>query len=139
LVREHRLYQSDWLLRFYGYTVEEILPASHPDLPLDLDPKVAYALRNPGLFPLDVNRAPRAMLLRVPGFGVQGVQRILAARRHRKLTLADLARLHLPLARAKPFILTADANPTAHLLQRANGVELVRRLLVPPTQLSLGL
>ncbi|MDX1546496.1 MAG: putative DNA modification/repair radical SAM protein, partial [Rhodothermales bacterium] len=82
VVRENRLYQADWLLRFYGYGVDEIVDEEHPDLDLDLDPKAGYALRHPYLFPLDPNDAPYEMLLRVPGIGVRSAQRIVAARVH---------------------------------------------------------
>src|SRR5690606_19302764 len=85
LLREHRLYQADWLMRFYGFSAEEIATgttAGHLDL--DLDPKLAWALQHRGDFPLDVNRASREMLLRVPGFGTKTVDRILSARRTKK-------------------------------------------------------
>ena len=111
LVREHRLYQADWLMRFYGFEPREIVTAGDGMLDLDIDPKLAWALGHRELFPVDVNRAPREMLLRVPGFGVKAVGRILAARRVRAVRSADLARLRVPLAKALPFIVTPDHSP----------------------------
>ena len=98
LVREHRLYQADWLMRFYGFGAEEIVAGGPEDgaagmLDLELDPKLAWALRHRGRFPVDLNRADREMLLRVPGLGAKTVERVVAARRHRTLRLEDLARL----------------------------------------------
>ncbi|HKG94256.1 MAG TPA: putative DNA modification/repair radical SAM protein [Gemmatimonadaceae bacterium] len=110
-VREQRLYQADWLLRFYGFDAEELTTPAEPNLSLALDPKLAWALRNPGRFPVDVNRAPQWELLRVPGIGATGVDRILKARRQRKLALADLKKLRISLRRAEPFIVAADHRP----------------------------
>jgi putative DNA modification/repair radical SAM protein len=105
LVREHRLYQADWLVRFYGFTPEEIMAGGDGRmLDLEADPKLAWALKHRHLFPLDLNRAPREALLRVPGLGVKSVARILAARRHTRLRVADLARLGVPVAKAAPFL-----------------------------------
>jgi len=134
LQREHRLYQADWLMRFYGFAAEEIL-AGAPDGMLDLavDPKLAWALRHRDRFPVDVNRAERGLLLRVPGLGARTVDRIVEARRLHALRLADLARLTGGLKRALPFIVTADHCPT-RLLDRA---DLRARLTPPPKQLSL--
>lgn len=105
LLREHRLYQADWLLRFYGFSAEEILAGGDGRM-LDLaaDPKLAWALKHRGFFPLDINRAPREALLRVPGLGVRSVDRILAARRHARLRLPDLARFGVSVAKAAPFL-----------------------------------
>ena len=111
LIREHRLYQADWLMRFYGFDVSEITSETQPDLPLGLDPKLAWALRNPAIFPLDLNRAPREKLLRIPGLGVRNVDRILQIRRWHRLTVSDLTRLRVPLAKTLPFIVTADHIP----------------------------
>jgi putative DNA modification/repair radical SAM protein len=112
LMREHRLYQADWLLRFYGFGVEEIVSGgTNGHLDLQVDPKLAWALGNRGLFPMDVNRAPREMLLRVPGLGVRVVDRILAARRHHRLTLEDIARMAGSIAKVRPFIEAADWTP----------------------------
>lgn len=129
LLREHRLYQSDWLLRFYGFALEEIQTDEDGMLALEQDPKLAWALAHRAEFPVDVNTAPREMLLRVPGLGVRSVDRILAIRRNRTLDLDDLARLRLPLARIRPFI-AARAHHPGGMLDSA-------RLRVPPAQLSL--
>lgn len=116
LQREHRLYQADWLLRFYGFGVEEIAPSDAGGmLDLDIDPKLAWALRNPTQFPVDVNRAPKEMLLRVPGMGTRNVARILASRRHGALRLADLARLRLPMKKVLPFVAVLDHHPRRRL------------------------
>jgi putative DNA modification/repair radical SAM protein len=115
LVREHRLYQADWLLRFYGFAHDEIVVAGADGramLALDVDPKTAWALAHRERFPVDLNRAPREMLLRVPGLGVKAVDRLLAARRIRRVRAADLQRLHVPLGRVLPFVLTDDHRPS---------------------------
>lgn len=111
LLREHRLYQADWLMRFYGFGVRELTTADAPDLELDVDPKLAWALRNRDRFPVDLNRADRAELLRVPGIGVRNVKRLVAMRRWRRVRLDDLARLRVPLGRALPFVVLADHCP----------------------------
>jgi putative DNA modification/repair radical SAM protein len=113
LMREHRLYQADWMLRFYGYSATELANcATNGQLPLDIDPKLAWALSNRGFFPVDVNRAPREALLRVPGLGVRAVDKILAARHFRHLRLDDIARLTRSLAKLRPFLIAADWRPT---------------------------
>ena len=121
LMREHRLYQADWLMRFYGFNVEEIVDNSAM-LALDIDPKLAWALRHRDRFPLDVNRASREELLRVPGFGTKAVNRIIATRRTTSIRVADLARLHIPRNKALPFIVLSDHRPRrlddAHLNER---------------------
>jgi putative DNA modification/repair radical SAM protein len=112
LLREHRLYQADWLLRYYDFSPEELteaMPDGHLDL--SLDPKTAWALANRHLFPLDVNRAERHVLLRVPGLGVRVVERILRTRHHRQLRYADLKTLGATLTRARHFICTVDYRP----------------------------
>lgn len=113
LVREHRLYQSDWLMRFYGYKQDEIAQAadSTGNLPLDIDPKLAWALKFRGQFPVDVNRAPRETLLRVPGLGVRAIGQILASRRQRTLRMEDVAKLTVSIAKIRPFICAADWQP----------------------------
>ncbi|MEL7728586.1 putative DNA modification/repair radical SAM protein [Citromicrobium bathyomarinum] len=128
LIREHRLYQSDWLMRFYDYRPQEIMQATEADgnLPLDIDPKLAWALKFRERFPVDVNRASREDLLRVPGLGVKAVQRILASRRHRTLRLDDVARLTVSITKVRPFICTLDWRPTM-LTDRAD----LRALLAP--------
>ena len=102
-LREHRLYQADWLLRFYGFDVEELVPAAE-NLPLEFDPKCAWALRNMHLFPVEVNRAPLEMLLRVPGIGARSAQKILSARRYTALTFEHLQKMRVVLKRARHFI-----------------------------------
>jgi len=108
LVRENRLYQSDWLMRFYHFKAEEILNEDQPFLDLDVDPKLGYALRNMHLFPIDINRAEYEMILRVPGIGVQSAQKIILARKHRRLTLLHLKKLGIVMKRAKYFITTNE-------------------------------
>lgn len=136
LIREHRLYQADWMLRFYGYGVDDIVTDQHPDLDLEVDPKTAWALRHPGYFPVDVNRAPREKLLRVPGFGVASVNKMIALRRHHRITMADLARLRVALNRARYFIITADNTAAARTI---DALDLRQRLLPGPKQLQLEL
>ena len=116
LVREHRLYQADWLMRFYGFDVTELTTREQPNLPLNLDPKLAWALRNREKFPIDLNKAPREMLLRVPGLGVRNVNRIIRIRRWHSIRLDDLTRLRVLLSKAMPFIIVADHAP--RLLER---------------------
>jgi putative DNA modification/repair radical SAM protein len=134
LVREHRLYQADWLMRFYGFDASELLDRPDANLPLEMDPKLAWALRHRALFPVDVNAAPRELLLRVPGLGVRGVERILQARRFRSLGVAELRRLRIPMRRASPFLLHAGANPATRELDRE---DLVARFRPPREQLTL--
>lgn len=127
LMREHRLYQSDWLLRFYGYEPFDIQDAAENGmLPLDIDPKLAWALKFRSAFPVDVNRAERERLLRVPGLGVKAVKTILATRRYRQLRLDDVARLTQSIAKVRPFIVTLDWRPTL-LTDRVD----LRRLVAP--------
>jgi putative DNA modification/repair radical SAM protein len=112
LQRENRLYQADWLLRFYGFTADEVASGGEGGmLALDIDPKSAWALKNRDRFPVDVNKADRELLLRVPGLGARSVDRILAARRHTTLRLADFARLARSVKRLLPFLITADWRP----------------------------
>ena len=135
LVREHRLYQADWLLRFYGFDVKELLPAENPHLDLEIDPKLAWALRNRHQFPVDINRAPQELLWRIPGLGVTNVGRILAARRFSRLTLVDLQRMRVGLKKVLPFIVAADHTPRIALLE---GDHLRARFLPAPRQLELN-
>ncbi|MEO0636347.1 MAG: putative DNA modification/repair radical SAM protein [Pseudomonadota bacterium] len=133
LVREHRLYQADWLMRFYGFSVPEIVsPSDDGNLDLEVDPKLAWALANRHQFPVDVNRADKEMLLRVPGFGTRTVGRILASRRNRSLRYEDLKRIGALVSKAKPFIMAVDWTPgfmtdDQHLRSR----------FAPPQQLAL--
>jgi putative DNA modification/repair radical SAM protein len=111
MVRENRLYQADWLMRFYGFSAGEITAETDGNLELGMDPKLAWALRHREFFPVDVNVAPRETLLRVPGFGVRNVNRILSIRRFHRLNLNDLAKLRIPVHRSRPFIDVAGAEP----------------------------
>lgn len=118
LIREHRLYQADWLLRFYGFGLDEIV---HNDmLDMEHDPKLAWALRNRHIFPIDLNKADKMLLLRVPGLGARTVQKILAIRRYTKLSWFDLTKMRLPLQKLKPFITVSDYSPSIHLLDSNN-------------------
>jgi putative DNA modification/repair radical SAM protein len=114
LMREHRLYQSDWLMRFYGFASGEVAAAADASgmLPLDIDPKLAWALKFREHFPVDLNRAPREALLRVPGLGVRAVDQILQSRRWRRLRLDDVARLTVSITKVRPFVIAADWRPT---------------------------
>jgi putative DNA modification/repair radical SAM protein len=133
LQREHRLYQADWLLRHYGFSVDEIAAGGERGmLDLEADPKLAWALKNRGRFPVDVNRADRSLLLRVPGLGTRAVDRIVRARRHTRLRLADLRRLTGALGRALPFLVAEDHRPAG--LDR---LDLRQRLVPPAEQLEL--
>jgi predicted DNA-binding helix-hairpin-helix protein len=122
LQRESRLYQADWLLRYYGFQVDDLAPEQRPQLALDIDPKLAWALAHPERFPVDVNRAERDALLRVPGFGRRAVERVLDSRRIRAVRLHDLRALGVPAAKALPFIVLPDHRPArdaAGALKRA--------------------
>ncbi|TKD18315.1 putative DNA modification/repair radical SAM protein [Rhodobacter capsulatus] len=132
LVREHRLYQADWLMRNYGFDATEIAPPTGM-LDLQIDPKLAWALAHRALFPVDVNRAPREMLLRIPGIGPRSVERILKARRHRSLRYEDLLAIGCVLKHAEPFITLPGWSPRA-LPDDAN---LRARFAPAPEQLSL--
>ena len=134
LVREHRLYQADWLVRFYGFAAHELTTNAEPNLDLTIDPKLAWALRHRALFPVDLNKAPRHLLLRVPGLGTKSVQRILQVRRWHKIRAEDLLRLHLPMKKVLPFVTTADQNPNTRALERD---DLAASLVVRPKQLDL--
>lgn len=111
LVRENRLYQADWLLRFYNFNVDEIVDDSYPDLDLEIDPKLAWALRHPEAFPVDINRADYEMLLRVPGLGVKSAKMILTARRYSRLGTSHLKQIGVVLKKAQYFI-TCNELPT---------------------------
>ena len=128
LMREHRIYQADWLMRFYGFAPREVQNATDEQgmLPLDIDPKFAWALKFRDCFPVDVNRAPKEMLLRVPGLGTKAVHRILSSRRNRRLRLDDVARLTLSIVKVRPFICASDWRPTM-LTDRAD----LQNLIVP--------
>lgn len=133
LVREHRLYQADWLVRFYGFSVDELVSEAQPHLDMQIDPKLAWALAHRELFPIDVNTASRDELLRVPGLGRLTVHNILKARRHRSLRREDLGRLHVA-RRAAPFLVTVDDVATAsRMLDRMT----LKKDLTPAVQLGL--
>jgi putative DNA modification/repair radical SAM protein len=136
LMREHRLYQADWLMRFYGFDQAEIMEgASGGMLDLAIDPKLAWALSRRDMFPVDVNRAPKEMLLRVPGLGTKAVDRIVSARRSTKLRLADIGRLTTSVKKLLPFIVTIDWRPGG----LTDSENLRARFAPPAEQLSLAL
>ncbi len=132
LLREHRLYQADWLMRFYGFASDEIA-VENGYLDLRIDPKLAWALKHRELFPLDINRADRELLLRVPGLGISSVDAILASRRHHRLRLDDVARLCASARKVRPFIVAEDWTPGTSL----DDARLAARLTPDPRQLSL--
>ncbi|MDR2936498.1 MAG: radical SAM protein, partial [Rikenellaceae bacterium] len=128
LVRENRLYQADWLMRFYGFRTDEIVDDAYPNLDLDIDPKLAWALRHPEAFPVDLNRADVEMILRVPGIGTKSAGLIVAARRHRAITGATLKKIGVVMKKAQYFI-TCNELPVTTTINEINP-EHVRRLLV---------
>lgn len=135
LVREHRLYQADWLLRFYGFKVNEITPPDGSDagmLDLKIDPKLAWAIRHRHVFPVSINRAPLEMLLRVPGIGAINAHKIVELRRYKIIKLHDLQQMRISMKKVKPFIETADYTPPSSLLEQEN----LRQIFIPPTQLA---
>lgn len=134
LVRENRLYQADWLLRYYGFKAEELTTADAPNLSLDMDPKTMWALNNRHFFPVDVNTSPKEALLRVPGIGVRNVERILQMRPFRSLTVDDLKKLRVVMSRARFFITAADHNPDVLLL---DSLKLQKKIQPVSEQLSL--
>ena len=134
LLREHRLYQADWLYRFYGFSMEELTTKTNGGmLELEFDPKLAWALQNRHLFPVDINKADKEMLLRVPGLGVRNVKRILIARRFKRLDFSDLKTFHISLEKIKPFV-TAERWTPRNLLDSSH---LAERFRARPTQLDL--
>jgi putative DNA modification/repair radical SAM protein len=127
LVREHRLYQADWLVRHYGFHASELTTDAEPNLDLHVSPKMSWALRHPELFPIDVNRAPREMLMRIPGIGYRTVDKLLRIRRHHRISSADLRQLRVRMTEARHFVVTADGRPQP----------LDRGAIAPPVQLAL--
>jgi putative DNA modification/repair radical SAM protein len=125
LLREHRLYQADWLLRHYEFTADELFTADSM-LPLDVDPKLAWALAHRERFPIDLNRACREELLRVPGLGTRAVARILAARRVRRIHVDDLRQLRVPLRRVLPFVQVVGHTPSRSALDGPRASETLR-------------
>ena len=136
LMREHRLYQADFLLRSYGFQASELLPAAG-NLDLDIDPKLAWALAHREHFPLDLNRADASMIARVPGIGLRNAKRVIELRRLRRVRWEDLSRLRCSMKKIAPFIITADYSP----VQGAASSETLRRSFTAPQrgtqQLSL--
>jgi len=137
LMREHRLYQADWLIRFYGFAHDEITAGGSGMLCLDTDPKLAWALANRAQFPVNINTAARHMLLRIPGLGVQSVQRILQARRMRLVRLEDLQRLHVPLQKVMPFVLLPNHQPGKTLDAASLPAQLTQLARPAPLQQAL--
>lgn len=132
-MREHRLYEADWLIRNYGFKAHEVTEGLNGgDLDLEHDPKLAWALRHRQLFPVDVNRASKSLLLRVPGIGVRNVERIMKIRRFHSLRTEDLVRLKVSMSRAKWFVTTADHNPDVFRLDRVSLPAAFRKNAVQP-------
>lgn len=134
LLREHRLYQADWLLRFYGFDTDEITPESAPVLDEELDPKCAWALRNAQFFPVDINSADKNILLRVPGIGVKGAYKILAARKFSKIRFEDLFKFGIAVKRAKYFITCDGYHPPINL---ENKIEEIKNKLISAEKESI--
>ncbi|WP_156308874.1 putative DNA modification/repair radical SAM protein [Sphingobacterium endophyticum] len=143
LIRENRLYQTDWLLRFYGFSLNEILNSKHQDLELEIDPKLAWALRNPQFFPIDINKASYNWIIRVPGIGRQSANKIVQARKFGRLKEYQLKKLGIAFNRAKYFMVCQDS-----IINKGfNYPEIVKKsileknpnpdLVNPSTQLSL--
>ncbi|MDX9746943.1 MAG: putative DNA modification/repair radical SAM protein [Paludibacter sp.] len=143
LVRENRLYQADWLMRFYGFNVDEIVDDRYPNLDLEVDPKLSWALRHPQHFPVDVNTADYAMLLRIPGVGVKSAKTILMARRFSRLRSDDLKKIGVVMKKAKyfitclelPFMTVHETSP--EYVRKVLTEKKVSRKTVPPGQLTL--
>ena len=108
LVRENRLYQADWLLRFYQFSVHEIVDDANPNLDLTLDPKMGWAIRNPQVFPIDINKAPYELILRVPGIGLKSAKKIIVSRRFGRLNSDQLRKIGVVMKRAQYFILCRE-------------------------------
>ncbi|WP_184216305.1 putative DNA modification/repair radical SAM protein [Granulicella aggregans] len=136
LVREHRLYQSDWLMRFYGFEASELTSEANPSLSLTEDPKMSWAKAHPEFFPVDVNAAPKEALLRVPGIGYKNVERILSIRRYHRLVLEDLKKLHVRVKQGLPYLVTSDYLPSTHILKAAEPVAAQMDLFAPVSALT---
>jgi len=134
LVREHRLYQADWLMRFYGFSTAEITSAESPNLDLNIDPKLAWALRHRDWFPIDLNKAARHRLLRIPGLGVRNIDRLIRMRRVQRIRLEDLVKLRVSLTKVRPWILVEGHNPETLRIDRD---DLRERIVRPNRQLNL--
>ncbi|SAL61975.1 hypothetical protein AWB65_05673 [Caballeronia humi] len=133
LLREHRLYQADFLMRGYGFAASELLDLPG-NLPLDIDPKLAWALAHRDRFPVDLNMAPVRVIARVPGIGMRNAKRLVELRRSRRIRYADLARLRCGMDKVKPFVVTQDYRPP---LREVSSDHLRRALSAAPVQLSL--
>ncbi len=138
-MREHRLYEADWLIRHYGFAAHEVTNGlDGGNLDLEKDPKLAWAIRHRHLFPVDINRASKSLLLRIPGIGVRNVQRIINIRKFHRVRLDDLARLNVALSRAKWFVITADHNPDVFRLDRANLPDAFKKRITQPTLFEMN-
>ncbi|MCG8702118.1 MAG: putative DNA modification/repair radical SAM protein [Bacteroidales bacterium] len=146
LKRENRLYQADWLLRFYHFSVDEIVNDMHPNLDLEIDPKLAYALRNPHIFPINLNTASYEEILRIPGVGQISAQKIIKARRYGKLSLNSLKKIGVVLKRARYFIESNELpSATIHEMKPENVKQAIlqknrlprRKKVSPHVQLKL--
>lgn len=133
LLREHRLYQADFLLRSYGFRAEELFQ-DKGDLPLDIDPKLSWALSNRAVFPVDLNRAPELLIARVPGIGIRNAKRLVELRQMRAIRYQDLIRLRCSIKTLQPFVVVQDYRPG---LAEAASDKLRRMLSSNPQQLSL--
>jgi putative DNA modification/repair radical SAM protein len=133
LVREHRLYQADWLMRYYDFRAHELTTADAPNLDLKQDPKLTWALRHREFYPVDVNAATREALLRVPGIGHRNVERILSIRRYHRLSIADLRKLNVRVRQAREFITASDHVPQAEHFELSE----LKAKIAPPPQLEL--
>ncbi len=133
LLREHRLYQADWLMRFYEFKADELALDGAGNMDLSMDPKLAWALQHREQFPVDVNTATREQLLRVPGMGVKSVDKLLQARRHLRLRMDDLARLRMPMVKVAPFVVAVDHQPGGLL----DSARLAQRLVPKAAQLDM--
>jgi putative DNA modification/repair radical SAM protein len=133
LVREHRLYQADWLMRYYGFDAAELTTTDEPNLDLQRDPKLTWALRHREFFPVDVNAATREVLLRVPGIGYRNVEKILRIRKYHRLALDDLRKLNVRVKQAQSFIVTVDSVPQAGIVDAPR----LKELVTPAPQLEL--
>jgi predicted DNA-binding helix-hairpin-helix protein len=132
-LRENRLYQAEWLLRFGGFTLDELVSTDTPNLDLYKDPKLRWAMQHREFFPVDINRADREQLLRIPGVGPKTAERIIEMRRHHPIRLADLMKLKIGLGEARCFVKTADRNPALSHLDKAR-----IPLLTPPAYQLIG-
>lgn len=138
LLRENRLYQADWLLRFYNFSAQELFSGSDENLPYNIDPKTAWAINNFSFFPVDINKATYEQILRVPGIGVRTAKRILVARRYHSISIEDLAKLGAVLKRARYFIATAGKNQYEEKLSLdAIRLRLTQGKVTPYKQLGL--